>query len=282
MENVGIIGLGTIGTAIAEGLHAALPDLEILGTRRQGAMPAYVTPCAGNRELLRRARLVLFCIKPQHATAILEDLRPGLGPEHLVVSTCAGLDIDTLCKHAGNAKVARAMPNLPCQIGEGMTALCFPPAWTAAARDLVTRLFDAIGKTVVVEERHFDAVTALSGCGPAYVYTIIEALSDGGVKQGLPRDISKLLAAQTVLGSAQLVLSTHLHPAELRDRVATPAGCTIDALACLEDGRLRGTLISAVAAAAERSAVLTRIAASARATDSDRASRSGTPGAEMP
>ncbi|MGH8163999.1 MAG: pyrroline-5-carboxylate reductase [Rhodanobacteraceae bacterium] len=267
MENIGIVGLGTIGAAIAEGLHTAFPELQILGTRRQGTMPPYVTPCAGNRELLRRTRLVMFCIKPQHATAVLEDLRPELGAGHSLVSTCAGLDVETLRKPAGRAAVARAMPNLPCQIGEGVTALHFPAEWNGDARELVLRLFDAIGRTVVVEERHFDAVTALSGCGPAYIYTIIEALSDGGVKQGLPRDVAKLLAAQTVQGSAQLVLSTHLHPAELRDRVATPAGCTIDALARLEDGGLRSTLISAVAAAAERSAELTRIAANARAAD---------------
>lgn len=260
MTTIGIIGLGTIGTAIADGLHQAFPQMQILGTRRRPeGMPSYVEPCEGNRELVRRAHLVLICVKPQQLPAIADEIRPELTADHLLVSTSAGVSLSNLAHHTGSAaKIARAMPNIPVQVGEGITALCFANEWSDAQRTSVVELFDAIGKTVIVEEQHFDAVTALSGCGPAYVYVIIEALSDAGVKQGLPRDIARLLAAQTLLGSARLVLTSHLHPAELRDRVTTPAGCTIDALTRLEDGKLRSTLISAVAAAAERSAALNR------------------------
>jgi pyrroline-5-carboxylate reductase len=260
MRSIGIIGLGTIGTAIAEGVHEALAQSTIFGTRRRrDAMPPYVEQCQDNRDLVRRARIVLLCVKPQQLPAIADEIRPELTPEHLVISTSAGVSLANLAQHTGSAtKIARAMPNIPCQVREGITALCFSDAWSKEQRQGIIDIFEAIGKTVIVEEQHFDAVTALSGCGPAYVYVIIEALSDAGVKQGLPRDVARLLAAQTLLGSARLVLTSHLHPAELRDRVTTPAGCTIDALTRLEDGRLRSTLISAVSAAAERSAALNR------------------------
>ena len=260
MTTIGIIGLGTIGTAIADGLHQALPELKILGTRRRReGIPSYVEQCAENRELVARAQVILICVKPQQLPAIADEIRPELTREHLLVSTSAGVSLANLARHTGSAaKIARAMPNIPCQVREGITALCFSNEWSDDQRASIVELFDAIGKTVVVEEQHFDAVTALSGCGPAYVYVIIEALSDAGVKQGLPRDVARLLAAQTLLGSARLVLTSHVHPAELRDRVTTPAGCTIDALTRLEDGKLRSTLISAVSAAAERSAALNR------------------------
>ncbi|MGZ3508642.1 MAG: pyrroline-5-carboxylate reductase [Vulcanimicrobiaceae bacterium] len=260
MTTIGIIGLGTIGTAIADGLHQALPDMKILGTRRRReGMPSFVEPCEDNRELVRRARVVLLCVKPQQLPAIADEVRPELTPDHLLISTSAGVTLAHLARHTGSSvKIARAMPNIPCQVREGITALSFSNAWSDEQRESVVTLFEAIGKTVIVDEQLFDAVTALSGCGPAYVYVIIEALSDAGVKQGLPRDVARLLAAQTLLGSARLVLTSHLHPAELRDRVTTPAGCTIDALTRLEDGGLRSTLISAVAAAAERSAALNK------------------------
>lgn len=258
MNSIGIIGLGTIGTAIAQGLHKARPELEILATRRSpGDSPAFVTFCRDNRELVKRASFVLLCVKPQQARNILKEIQPELRAGHVLVSTCAGVTMDAISEIIPNSpNVARAMPNVPCELNQGVTALAFSAHWQSESRDDVVQLFESLGKALVVEERHFDAVTAVSGCGPAYVCVIIEALTDAGVKQGLPRDAARVLVAQTLLGSSKLVLESDRHPAEIRDRVTTPGGCTIDALTALEDGKVRHALISAVVTAAAKSSAL--------------------------
>jgi pyrroline-5-carboxylate reductase len=258
MNSIGIIGLGTIGGVIARGLHAARPQIQIFATRRGPGAPEYVTRCSSNRELVERTNLLLLCVKPAQAPAILEEIAPVLTAKHVLISTCAGVTLQQIDERIGRAtrNTARAMPNVPCELNAGVTALCFSAQIPDEQRQDVAQLFAALGKAVMVEERHFDAVTALSGCGPAYASVIVEALTDAGVKQGLPRDIARLLTAQTLLGSAHLVLQSQSHPAEIRDRVATPGGCTIDALTALEDGKLRAALISAVVAAAEKSASL--------------------------
>jgi pyrroline-5-carboxylate reductase len=201
---------------------------------------------------------VLLCVKPQQARAILQEIAPALTPEHEVISTCAAISIDVLQDALPNVRVARAMPNIACEFNEGITGIAFGADWTADARDAVLRLFAAIGESLTIEERHFDAVTAISGCGPAYVCVITEALSDAGVKAGLPRKIARMMAVQTLLGSTVLLRNVDEHPAAIRDRVTTPGGCTIDALTQLEEGRFRATLINAVTTAAAKSAALSR------------------------
>jgi pyrroline-5-carboxylate reductase len=148
------------------------------------------------------------------------------------------------------------MPNTPFRVGEGMTVLAPGSHATQEQVEFARSLFDKNGRTAIVEERLMDAVTGISGCGPAYMYVVIEALSDAGVKLGLPRQTARLLASQTMLGAAKLVLSSEAHPAALKDEVTTPAGCTIDGLMELEDGKLRHTLLRAAVAAAKRSASL--------------------------
>jgi pyrroline-5-carboxylate reductase len=148
------------------------------------------------------------------------------------------------------------MPNMPCRICAGMTVLAAGPGATPEHVALAESLFDTLGRTATIDERLMDAATGISGCGPAYAYVIVEALSDAGVKLGLPRNVARLLAAQTLLGSAKMVLESDVHPAALKDEVTTPAGCTTDALMELEDGKLRHTLLRAAVAAAKRSASL--------------------------
>jgi pyrroline-5-carboxylate reductase len=199
----------------------------------------------------------VLCVKPQQVRGVLEEIRSEISPEHVLISTCAGVSIDALQGGVPQTRnIARAMPNIACEINQGVTAICFSAKWERDDREDVVRLFDAIGKTVILDERHFDSVTAVSGCGPAYACVIIEALTDAGVKQGLPRDAARVLVAQTLVGSALMVLTSEKHPAQIRDRVTTPGGCTIDALTALEDGKLRSTLISAVGMAASKSSTL--------------------------
>ena len=243
METIGIIGFGTIGGAIARGLARSRADLQVFATRKNSI-----------KEILARARTIIICVKPQQMRAVLAEMGPALRADHIIVSTAAGVSLEKIVGQlAQPAIVARAMPNISCELGQGMSALAFASGCSDEARRVVAHIFDLLGKTIELEERHFDAVTAISGCGPAYVCVIIEALTDGGVKQGLPRDAARLLVVQTLLGSAQLVLDSKEHPAAIRDRVTTPGGCTIDALAELEAGRLRNTLISAVASATRKS-----------------------------
>ena len=175
----------------------------------------------------------------------------------ILVSICAGVTVAQLAQYTGGkCLVVRAMPNTPALIGQGMTV--FAPGPRVSESDVlrVTRIFERVGRVASVEDALMNGVTGLSGCGPAYAFLMIEALSDAGVKVGIKRELSTLLAAQTLMGAAALVLSRGIHPAELKDQVSTPAGCTIDGLMALEEGKLRVTLIKAVLAAAARSAEL--------------------------
>ncbi|MGB8205404.1 MAG: pyrroline-5-carboxylate reductase, partial [Candidatus Baltobacteraceae bacterium] len=207
-----------------------------------------------NARVVRQAEIVVLCAKPYQARAILESLAPEFGERHLVLSICAAVTLAELRAWAGpKPSVVRAMPNTPCLIGEGMTVLTAGPEVNAERVAAARRLFEPLGRTAVLDEDLMDGVTGLSGCGPAYGYLIIEALSEAGVKLGIPRSTATLLAAQTMLGAAKMVLERDVHPAALKDEVTTPAGCTIDGLMALEDGKLRSTLVAGVVAAAERS-----------------------------
>jgi len=206
-----------------------------------------------NVKAVRNADIVLLCVKPQLVRAAVQQMRSALSPSKLVVSIAASVPTAYIEKTApASVPVVRAMPNTPCFVGKGMTAVSggahAKPHHLEAAR----KLFEVVGRSVIVDEKHMDAITGLSASGPAFIYIILESLAEAGVKVGLPRDLATLLSSQTVLGAASMVLETGDHPALLKEAVTTPAGCTIDGILELEDGKVRVTLIKAVVKAAER------------------------------
>jgi pyrroline-5-carboxylate reductase len=206
-----------------------------------------------NLEAAKQADLILIGVKPFQVPDLIAEILPALSPSKTLVSFAAAVKTRDIEDAAGmEIAVIRAMPNTPAALGEGATALCRGRFVTSTQMELAERIFETVGRTVTVDEKHMNAVTGLSGSGPAYVYIIIEALAEAGVKVGLPRDTATLLAAQTVYGSAKMVLETGYHPALLKDAVTTPAGCTIDGVLELEEGGLRVTLIKAVMRATER------------------------------
>jgi pyrroline-5-carboxylate reductase len=208
---------------------------------------------SANREAVAWADVVVLAVKPQTLQVVLSGLGSSLA-HALVISIVAGVTIQSIAEQmAGAMRVVRAMPNTPALVREGMTALALGGAVSEDDSRMARTVFEAVGRVVLVEERLMDAVTGLSGSGPAYVFLAIESLADGGVKMGLPRQVAELLAAQTVLGAARLVLESGMHPAQLKDRVASPGGTTIAGLYQLEQGRFRATLMSAVEAATIRS-----------------------------
>jgi len=239
----------------AESIWATDP----IGERRdrlKGQFGIQVGPA--NREAVAWADVVVLAVKPQMLPAVLSELGQILA-HALVISIAAGVTIRTVAEQiAGAMRVVRAMPNIPALVQEGMTALALGSAVSEDDSRLARRVFEVVGRVVLVEERLMDAVTGLSGSGPAYIFQAIEALADGGVMMGLPRQTAELLAAQTVLGSARLVLESGVHPAQLKDRVASPGGTTIAGLHQLEQGGFRATLMAAVEAATIRSKELGR------------------------
>jgi pyrroline-5-carboxylate reductase len=206
-----------------------------------------------NLEAARQSDLILLGVKPFQVPGLIDEIRPALNKDKLLISFAASVKTRAIEEAAGlEIGVVRAMPNTPSALGAGAAALCRGRYVSVPQMELAERIFETVGRTVVVDEKHMDAVTGLSGSGPAYVYIIIEALAEAGVKVGLPRDVATQLAAQTAFGAAKMVLETGYHPALLKDAVTTPAGCTIDGILELEEGGLRVTLIKAVMRATER------------------------------
>jgi pyrroline-5-carboxylate reductase len=206
-----------------------------------------------NLEAARQSDLILLGVKPFQVPGLIEEIRPALTKAKTLISFAASVKTRAIEEAAGlEIAVIRAMPNTPSALGAGAAALCRGRYVSAKQMELAERIFETVGRTVVVDEKHMDAVTGLSGSGPAYIYIIIEALAEAGVKVGLPRDVATQLAAQTAFGAAKMVLETGYHPALLKDAVTTPAGCTIDGILELEEGGLRVTLIKAVMRATER------------------------------
>src|SRR5262249_7264021 len=206
-----------------------------------------------NRAVVQKSEVLVLAVKPQHMAEVCTAIRPSLTANHLVMSIAAGVTLQQLADSLGKpCRLTRVMPNTPCLVGASASA--FAAADTATPQDVsrVERLLNAVGRAFALPEKMLDAVTGLSGSGPAFVAVVIEALSDGGVRMGLPRDIATALAAQTVLGSAKLLLETGLHPGQLKDMVASPGGTTIAGLHALERGGLRAALMDAVEAATQR------------------------------
>jgi pyrroline-5-carboxylate reductase len=206
-----------------------------------------------NRAAVRDADIVLLAVKPQAVREVLEEIKPEMKPGKLIVSVVASVSTQLMEKYLGlDAPVVRAMPNTPCAIGCGMTGLAKGIHAGKEHLEIAQTMFEAVGRAVVVDEKQIDAVTGLSASGTAFIDIILESLAEGGVKVGLPRDISTLLAAQTMMGAARMVLDTGDHPALLKDAVTTPAGSTMDGILELEDGKVRVTLIKAVMKATQR------------------------------
>jgi len=210
-----------------------------------------------NRSAVKGADIVLLGVKPQVVADVLKEIAPETAAGALVISVAASVPTAYLEQHLGNkAAVVRAMPNTPAAVGCGMTGICRGAHARPEHLDIARAMFEAVGRTVVVDEKNMDAVTGLSASGPAFAYIILESLAEAGVKVGLPREVSTLLAAQMMKGAASVVLETGDHPALLKDSVTTPAGCTIDGILELEEGKLRVTLIKAVVKATSRAGEL--------------------------
>jgi pyrroline-5-carboxylate reductase len=263
---LGVIGCGKMGSALVQGAikAGAVAAADVTGCDPVAAaveafQQATQAKAVGNAaQLAAGCDTILLATKPHDAIAALKLAAEGAaGEPRLIISIAAGLQL-TLLQDAvpENFRVIRTMPNTPALVGEGASAFCRGKLATDHDAELVRKLLGSVGLAVEVPERLMDAVTGLSGSGPAYVYLMIEALADGGLKQGLPRADAIRLAAQTVLGSARMVLETGLHPAVLKDMVTSPGGTTIAGLAELERHAVRAALIDAVTAATDRAAEL--------------------------
>ncbi len=261
-HRIGFVGAGNMATALLEGLLRAgvvsPAQIQISDSdqpKAQRLADAHgIELAADNRALSSWASVLVLAVKPQSMSRALGECAAGLSKETLVISVAAGVRCDTIASSLpSGARIVRAMPNTPALIGAGATALAASATATSSDRELAKQLFDAVGRTVLVDESQMDAVTGLSGSGPAYVMVVIEALADGGVRAGLSRETALLLATQTVLGSAQLLLASGDHPAQWKDRVMSPGGTTSAGLEALEAGRLRYTLGRAVQKATLRS-----------------------------
>jgi pyrroline-5-carboxylate reductase len=261
VKKLALIGAGKLG----EGLLAGLLGSQLVPVGRVAATVAHqphadelaekygVSVGTNNHAAVRGADLVLICLKPQQVKGFLHESKKHFAKNVLIISAAASVTTALIERELGRAaRVVRAMPNTPCLIRQGMIAIAKGKHATDEDVKTAQAIFGSMGRTVVVDEKHMDAITGLSASGPAYVYLIIESLAEGGVKLGLPRELSTELSAQTLLGASSLVLHTGEHPAKLKDMVTTPAGCTIDGLLELEEGGLRVTLIKAVVRAAER------------------------------
>ena len=261
---IGFIGAGQMARALAGGWvgAGAVAAIDVVAADpAPGATAAFIEAVPGarsvadNAAVVRESDVVVLAVKPQHIATAVAGLSIGRdGP--LVLSIAAGIRLASLAELLPAARLVRVMPNTPCLVRQSASGYALGPGTSAADGQLVARLLAAVGRAVPLDEKLLDAVTGLSGSGPAFVFVIIDALADGGVRMGLPREAALLLAAQTVRGAAEMVLTTGEHPAVLKDRVASPGGTTIAGLSALEAGALRGTLIAAVEAATRRSTEL--------------------------
>ena len=261
-EKIGFIGGGKMGEALAKGLIRAklsTADSIIVSDVDNKRCQVFeeetgIKTTQDNREVTANSDVIILAVKPNIMGTILEELKNDITSEHLVVSIAAGIPLNFMESSLNEeCRTIRVMPNTPCLVGETAAGYALGKNATLDDGELVGRILNAVGKSYLLEEKYLDAVTGLSGSGPAFIYTVIEALADGGVKMGLPRDVSTELAAQTAFGAAKMVLESDAHIGELKDSVTSPGGTTIEGLHALEKGGLSNTLINAVEAATKKS-----------------------------
>lgn len=261
-KRIGFIGCGAMGSAMINRFlnnKKVLPEDIMACDIKQNHIEELkckfnIKKTIQSKEVLDFAQTIFLAVKPQDMPVVLEDIKEDVTDSHLLVSAAAGITISEILGIVNsNKKVIRLMPNTPCLIGSGMTVLSPGQKVNEAELCFVKELLESLGKVEVLEEKLMDAVTGISGSGPAYVFTFIEALADGGVKAGLPRETALLLAGQTVLGAAEMIMETGEHPSVLKDKVTSPGGTTIAGIYALEKESFRGTVMSAVEAAAGRS-----------------------------
>ena len=261
------IGGGNMAEALIKGLLSGLGVIpqqimatDVVPERRTYMHTTYgITASADNKHAVQESTVVVLAVKPQIMPMILEEIAPVVNSEKLVISIAAGITLQTLQRALGDSRrVVRVMPNTPALVLAGAAGISPGKAATAQDIALVEQIFNAVGRAMVVSDEMMDVVTGLSGSGPAFIFALIEGLSDGGVLMGLARQTATLLAAQTVLGAAKMVLETGKHPGELKDMVTSPAGTTIAGMQALESGGLRGMMMEAVRRATERSEALGR------------------------
>ena len=262
-KTIGFIGAGNMGEALIKGLLASkkVTPGQILVTDKIKERLAYmaehyeVKVFSKNFEVAKGAEIIILAIKPNDIKPVLQEIGSDLNKGKLLISIAAGITMDFILQNLSHAvPLIRVMPNTPALVLEGAIGICPSQGISKEDRDIATSIFEAVGKVVLIEnEGLMDAVTGLSGSGPAYVFLILEALSDAGVSVGLPRKTANLLAIQTVFGSAKLAMESGRHLGELKDMVTSPGGTTIAGLEKLEDGGIRAAIMKAVEAATKRS-----------------------------
>jgi len=261
-KQIAFLGGGNMAEALIKGMLAAgtakpghILVTDIASDRLEPLKRTYgITVKKNNEDAAHDAEVIILSVKPQVIDKVLAEISPVVDAQKLVISIAAGITISAIeASLAGKVRVVRVMPNTPARVLAGAAALAAGSHATSEDLALARNIFSSVGRTVLVEERLMDAVTGLSGSGPAYVFMMIEALADGGVKVGLPRELALELAAQTVYGAAKMVLETKEHPGRLKDMVSSPGGTTIEGLHALEKGKFRATLMNAVEAATARS-----------------------------
>ena len=268
IHTIGMIGAGNMGSAILRGIveaeYVRASQIIAFDSNRKRMreleedLPG-VNPASDCLEVAEQADLIILAVKPVFVSEVINQIRPALRGK-AVLSIAAGWTVSMLeeALQGTDATYMRVMPNTPALVGEGMTALCDESTFSREDFDFVKGIFDAIGKTKILPERLFDGVVALSGSSPAYVYMLIEAMADGGVREGLPRKTAVEMAAQAVLGSALMVLNSGSHPAALKDAVCSPSGTTIEAVAALEEKGFREAVLAAMRACADKSRSMAR------------------------
>lgn len=261
-KKFGFIGAGNMAEALMKGLIEGqlttkdeLIASEVFAPRREYIKSKLaVDVTEDNKEVAKEAKVIILAVKPNVVATVLEELKPQLTAEHLIISIAAGVKIASIEAHLNEGvRVVRVMPNQPCLVGASASAFALGKYAKEEDKALVQKILEAVGIAYAMDEKQLDAVTGLSGSGPAYIYLVIEALSDGGVMAGLPRDVATALASQTVLGAAKTILETKMHPGQAKDMVTSPAGTTIEGMRILENSAVRGAFIDAVLAATERS-----------------------------
>jgi len=264
-HNLAVLGTGKLGSILLRAYlrQGLFSSKRVTATVRHEEKATALSKELGvnvstsNRNAVKGADVILLAVKPQVVGDVLKEIKPALGRNTLLISVAASVPTSYIEQRAGEkVPVVRAMPNTCSTVGCGMTGICPGSKASVEHLEIAKALFGAVGRTVVVDEKNMDAVTGLSASGPAFAYIILESLAEAGVKVGLPRDVATLLAAQTMKGAASVVLETGDHPALLKDAVTTPAGCTIDGILELEEGKLRVTLIKAVVKATQRAGEL--------------------------